>query len=574
MQTTPPNDERIGVQSEGNAAFARLASLPPGTDKNTLISTIDSAVNVVVSELTNHEKGELPADLLLKVQTSLTFLEQCLAFKDEEFTSFAKKRANEVQSALSNTLTRITQKAKKPAPEPKAEPVKEEPEKPEIEQPKEPEVKSAPEAPSQEEPEEDVPFDPKAFPYPREEKILIDYAFDRLSKRLAFLRGDSFKAEKGEPVLVSGIHEDGVAPFFLICPEFPKILHPAFVDLIQEKRDLLSRRIYIHTNKEDSEEEVRTLYAETYHRDIDGILALAFDDWSGEVARAGIAGAGLPQEIKVLGPKKKEEDSEGGIGSSLKKVFSFGGKKDKKKSTKSKAADIPDTPPIRVHKEWQSLENKGVFSLSQHFSYSMISYAIQLNENQFDTEYECIAQIVNQQEEPDVGPVITNLSRLYKFYDNIFFDLVILVLYQRKNAFDINMLQAACMSQNFVVDRLPLTMDELRRRPLEHAKHIIACLKEGEDKDTLKQALVDYFHVHETIHASKVGKRIQASENLLKRQADKMEGASQNVLKEVLNIFSDINNFKTQQEEEGTFLGEEILECISDGIDRALLFTS
>ncbi|MDV7340780.1 hypothetical protein RYZ26_14335 [Terasakiella sp. A23] len=576
MQTTPPNDDMIGAPSEDSTAFARLASLPPGTDKNTLISTIDSAVNVVVSELTNHEKGELPGDLLLKVQTSLTFLEQCLAFKDEEFTSFAKKRANEVQMALSNTLARITEKAKKPepAPEPEPAPVAEEPAQAEIESEAAPKPDPAPAAAKEEEPEEEEPFDPKAFPYPREEKILVEYAFERLSKRLAFLRGDHFKADRGEPVLVSGIHEDGVPPFFLISPDFPKILEPAFKELIEEKRDLLSRRIYIHTDKDDSDEEVRTLYAETYHRDIDGILALAFDDWSGEVARAGIAGAGLPQEIKVLGPKKKEEEASGGIGSSLKKVFSFGGKKDKKKTTKTKVANVPDRTPIRVHKEWQALENKGVFSLSQHFSYSMISYAIQLNEKQFDTEYECIAQIVNQQEEPDVGPVITNLSRLYKFYDNIFFDLVILVLFQRKNAFDINMLQAACMSQNFVVDRLPLTMDELRRRPMEHAKRIIATLKDGEDKDTVKQALVDYFHVHETIHASKVGKRIQASENLIKRQAEKMDGPTQNVLKEVLNIFNDINNFKAQQEEEGVFLGEEILECVSDGIDRAILFLS
>ncbi|NVK19218.1 MAG: hypothetical protein HWE30_11025 [Methylocystaceae bacterium] len=551
MQTMPPTDEPNGSASIDNTAFERLASLPPGTDKETLISTIDGAVNQVVSELTNQEKGPLPGDLLLKVKTSLNFLEQCLEFKDQEFTSFAKKRANELQSALSNTIKRIQEAEKRSASKPKAEP--------------KPEAEPKPKAPAKEEPA----FGPKAFLYPREEKILINYAYERLCKRLSFLRGDTIKVENGKAVPVSGIRNDGVAAFFLISPAFPEILRPAFEELIQTKRTLFSRRVYIHTNKNDSDEDILNLYQETYHRDIDGIIALAFDDWAGELAKANIQGAGLPQEKRVIGGKKKEDD-DGGIGSSLKKVFSFGGTKEKENKAKTKKTDTPDTPPIRIHKEWQSLENKNIISLSQHFSFSMISYAIQLNEKQFETEYECIVQIVDQQDEPDVGPVITNLSRLYKFYDNIFFDLVILVLFQRKNSFDINMLQAACMSQNFVVERLPLTMDELRRRPMEHAKHILRVLKDRADKATVRQALKDYFHVHETIHASKVGKRIQASENLLKRQIDKLEGGVKKVVQEILDIFIEVNTLKQRQEEDGVFLGEEILETIDVGIDRAV----
>lgn len=560
MQASPPREDQKQPPKAGNA-FARLVSLPPGTDKNTLMDTIDDAVTYVLSQLSNHEKGTLPADLLHQVQTSLKFLEQCLSFKDAEFSSFAKRRANELQTALENTFSRIEV----------AKHQKTEPKNVQIDPAPTPQAEVKPEPKSEVDSKPEEKFDPKAFPYPREEKILIDYAYDKLCKRLSFLRGDTVAVEKGQGVIVSGIHEDGVPPFFLIAPSFPEILRPAFEDLLREKRDLLSRRIYIHTNKDDSEEDTRTLYAETYYRDIDGIVALAFDDWSGEVARAGIEGAGLPQEIRVIGPKKKDED-DGGIGASLKKVFSFGEKKENKTKSKTKTINVPDTNPIRIHKEWKALEAKGVFNLSQHFSYSMISYAIQLNEKQFETEYECIAQIVNQQDSPDVGPVITNLSRLYKFYDNIFFDLVILVLFQRKNKFDINMLQAACMSQNFVVDRLPLTMDELRRRPMEHAKHILATLKDTHETDEIKQALKDYFHVHETIHASKVGKRIQASENLLKRQADKLDGKAKQVLDEVLQIFREVNNLKAQQEEESIFLGEEILEAIADGIDRAMLY--
>ncbi len=559
---TPPKEGSSGTDSApvgGVNAFAQLMNLEPNTDKVTLMAVIDNAVTQILSELANHEAGDLTPDILVKVQTALSFLEKCLAFKDQEFSAFARKRAGELENALANTIKRIQAAGRKPinvetstaaqTPSSAQEPEKSKP------------------ASAQQE-DEPAPAVKKGFLYEREEKILIDYAYKRLCARLAFLRGDSIVVEKGKAVEVSGIHEDGVAPLFLLSPRFPEILRQPFVELIREKRDLLSRRVYNHTDSSDSDEEVLRLYREDRYRDIDGIVGLAFDDWAGEIARAGIAG--LPQEIKVLGAKKRDESS-GGLGSSLKKVFAFG-KKEKKESVKGKTQE-KETTPIRIHKEWQRLESQGVFNLSQHFSFGLLSYALQLSEKQFETEYECISQIVNQQDEPDVGPVVTNLSRLYKFYDNIFFDLVIVVLFQRKNKFDINMLQAACMSQNFVVDRLPLTMDELRRRPMEHAKYVLSCLNDTTlSPEKLKSALKDYFFVHETVHASKVGKRIQASENLLKRQGDKLKGAAKQIVEEVLTILGEIKNLKKEQEEEGVFLGEEIETTIDEGIERALLF--
>jgi len=563
---TPPKEGPTAADSTpigSVSAFAQLVNLGSDTDKVTLMSVIDNAVTQILSELANHEEGDLTPDILVKVQTALSFLEKCLAFKDQEFSAFARKRAAELENALANTIQRIQVAGRKSV---------------KVETPVRTDVpvQSPPSVLAAEKKEQVSPplheadtSIPKKFIYEREEKILIDYAYKRLCKRLAFLRGDSTVVEKGKAVVVSGIHEDGVAPLFLLSPRFPEILRQPFVELIREKRDLLSRRVYNHTDSSDSEEEVLRLYSEDRYRDIDGIVGLAFDDWAGEIARAGIAG--LPQEIKILGGKKRAESS-GGFGSSLKKVFAFG-KQEKKESVKEKTQE-KETTPIRIHKEWQRLESQGVFNLSQHFSFGLLSYALQLSEKQFETEYECISQIVNQQEEPDVGPVVTNLSRLYKFYDNIFFDLVIVVLFQRKNKFDINMLQAACMSQNFVVDRLPLTMDELRRRPMEHAKYVLSCLNDTPlNPDKLKPALEDYFFVHETVHASKVGKRIQASENLLKRQGDQLKGAAKQIAEEVQAILGEIKNLKKEQEEEGVFLGEEIQTTIDEGIERALLFT-
>ncbi|WP_417798445.1 hypothetical protein [Terasakiella pusilla] len=549
MQATPPKNNPTGTAPDSNPAFADLVNLPTGTDKDTLILTIDSAVTLVVSELTNHTKGELPAPLLVRVQTALAFLEQCLAFKDQEFTAFAKKRALELQSALGNTIKRLegTQSGPKAGPTPAPLPP-----------PGPPPAAPAPQV---------APSQSTDFPYLREEAILRDYAFKRLSARLAFLRGDHVKVINQKAVTLSGINCDGVPVFFLLSPDFPPILYGAVDALLHEKRDLLSRRIYIHTTPDESDDDILTLYRETYHRDIDGIIALAFDDWSGEIAKADIKGTSLPQEKRLITGGKKEEKS--GIGSSLKKVFSF---KDKntQKTPPLTTTKTPNSLALRIHKEWLALEAKGVFNLSQHFSFSVLSYVIQLSEKQFQTEYDCIVQIVDQQEEPDVGPVIANLSRLYKFYDNIFFDLVILTLFQRKNAFDINMLQAACMSQNFVVERLPLTMDELRRRPMEHAKLILRTLADQADKDTVKRAISDYFHVHHTIHASKVGKRLQASENLLKRRAEKAIGSELKILKEILGILSEVASLKARQESDGVFLGEEILDTITIGVQRAM----
>lgn len=541
------------VSGQGTTALGGLQGVSDDMDKSALMSTIDMSVDGVVNDLGNLDSGPLPADLILKVKSSLDFLEQCLVFKDQEFTAFAKKRANELQTVLTRTIVRLEEqeKATEEEGEDAASTVSEN---------EEIIVQEA-------EVEDEVALDPSAFPYEREEKILTDFSFGRLSKRLSFMRGDHYRAVRGKPVLESGIHVDGIPVFYLLCPEIDTHLRPAFETLILEKRDLLSRRIYIHTHKDDTPEQVRELYEKEYARDIDGIVALAFEDWAGDIAKRGISG--LPKEMTVIG-RKKEEDGNS-IGASLKKVFSFGGAS-KKEKTRQKAAPVEETTPVRIHKEWQKLEAEGAFYLTQHFSFSLFAYVLRMSEKQFNTEYECICQIVDQQDEPDVGPVVTNLSRLYKFYDNIFFDLVILTLFCRANKFDINMLQAACMSQNFVVDRLPLTMDELRRRPMAHAKHLVAQLEEAvPDPEEVRTALQGYFHVHETIHANKVGKRLQASQNLLTRHADKASGKAKEAFDEVRHLFGEIANLKARQEEDGTFLGEEILTTIDESIERIVM---
>lgn len=533
---------------------APIPTLPEGADRAILIQTIDAAIDKVLEGLSAHQSGELPADLLSQVQSALVFLDQCLAFKDLEFTSFARQKAAILEEAVLQATQRGAPKAPKkqetpPQKKPKAA-VKAEA----------PPSKPAP-APQSQAIEEETAT---GFHYEREEKILFQVAFDTLKAKLAFVRGDTVEVLRGKAVHKSIIIKDGIATFFLLNPDFPKIIQPAFQSLIEEKRDLLTRRVYVHTDSDDSDEAIRQYFQETALKDIIGIIALGFDGWSRDIAQHGIIG--LPSEKRVIGAKKTETPSKG-IGASLKKVF---GLNSKDKPKQAPTAPKNDTTAMKVHRHWKDLENKHQLYLSQHFSFDLIGFVMQIHEGQFTTEFTRIEQIVNQQDTPDVGPVVTNLTQLYKFHDNIFFDFVILALFYRRNKFDINMLQAACMSQNFVVERLPLCMDELRRRPMEHAKHIVRCLNSYSDTKTLKAALTDYFNVHETIHASKVGKRIQASENYLKRHGEQLDPKGRKVITACEEILHEIGVLKARQETDGVYLGEEIQETIESHINKII----
>lgn len=538
---------------------APIPTLPEGADRTILIQTIDAAIDKVLEGLNAHQSGELPADLLSQVQSALVFLDQCLAFKDLEFTGFARQKA----AILEETVLKATQRGAPKSPQKVSPPEDQKTDRPAATvKAKTPTPKRAMPPQPQSQGTEAPPV--SDFPYEREEKILFQVAFDTLKAKLAFVRGDTVEVIRGKAHHKSIIMKDGLATFFLLHPDFPKIIQPAFESLIEEKRDLLTRRVYVHTDSDDSDEVIRQYFQETALKDIISIIALGFDGWSRDIAQHGIVG--LPNKKRVIGAKKTETPSKG-IGASLKKVF---GLKSKDKPKPVANAPTNDTTAMKVHRHWKDLENKHQLYLSQHFSFDLIGFVMQIHEGQFTTEFTRIEQIVNQQDTPDVGPVVTNLTQLYKFHDNIFFDFVILALFYRRNKFDINMLQAACMSQNFVVERLPLCMDELRRRPMEHAKHIVRCLSSYSDMKTLKAALSDYFNVHETIHASKVGKRIQASENYLKRHGEQLDPKGRKVITACEELLHEIGVLKARQESEGVYLGEEIQETIESHINKII----
>jgi hypothetical protein len=124
-----------GGGAQGAAkVMATLARLKPNTDKETMMKTVDTAVDEVLSELDRHgSAAALPPQFLKVVQETLRFLEACAQFRDAAFTGQAKKRAAELQEAFDRAARTpppapapVEKKAKpaKPKPSPAYEPPK------------------------------------------------------------------------------------------------------------------------------------------------------------------------------------------------------------------------------------------------------------------------------------------------------------------------------------------------------------------------------------------------------------------------------------------------------------------
>ena len=87
---------RLSTQSIINA----LAGLSPDTDKATLMTAVDDAVDGIVKELKAHAGGKVEPEVAQATQTTLTFLEACGQLKDPEFTQRARIRASELLDAF------------------------------------------------------------------------------------------------------------------------------------------------------------------------------------------------------------------------------------------------------------------------------------------------------------------------------------------------------------------------------------------------------------------------------------------------------------------------------------------
>ena len=99
-------DETAQAGTQSKELLRRLVSLSPNTDRNTLVQTVDEAVQAVLSRLQHHPAGTpLPDDLLLLTTTTLKFLEACMGMQDPAFTEKARTWATELQAALNNAMT-------------------------------------------------------------------------------------------------------------------------------------------------------------------------------------------------------------------------------------------------------------------------------------------------------------------------------------------------------------------------------------------------------------------------------------------------------------------------------------
>ncbi|MEQ8227152.1 MAG: hypothetical protein RIA64_03635 [Rhodospirillales bacterium] len=77
-----------------------LAGLSPDTDKATLMTAVDDAVDGIVKELDSQSGGKVEPDLVQATQATLSFLEACGQLKDPEFTQRARIRASELLEAF------------------------------------------------------------------------------------------------------------------------------------------------------------------------------------------------------------------------------------------------------------------------------------------------------------------------------------------------------------------------------------------------------------------------------------------------------------------------------------------
>lgn len=80
--------------------LAHLAQLSPDADKETVIATIDAAVDDLLQQLREHTSGSLDKSFLDQTQQTIVFLEACTGFPDPAFTEHSRQRMIELQNAL------------------------------------------------------------------------------------------------------------------------------------------------------------------------------------------------------------------------------------------------------------------------------------------------------------------------------------------------------------------------------------------------------------------------------------------------------------------------------------------
>jgi hypothetical protein len=87
-----------------------IAKVPKDADRRTLIATIDTAVDGVISSLRT-VRGDIPVDLLKATKVALEFLEQCGRLGDPQFRGHIKSRATQLHHELSSAASGTAKKA-------------------------------------------------------------------------------------------------------------------------------------------------------------------------------------------------------------------------------------------------------------------------------------------------------------------------------------------------------------------------------------------------------------------------------------------------------------------------------
>jgi len=540
-------------KTELTTAMTELSSLKPQEGKAAMMSQVDHAALRVLKVLREGNPDTLQQGVYLQqIKFVLGVMEQCKEFRDGQFTRLVRGHAEDIMVGLENLPKRsqeIKDQKKRAAEEAKRQAA---------------EAKSAAKAkaiaaggkssPIEKEEIEVEEREPD-FPYELAEKICIQTVVRHFDAKLDVLRS----------VHLYGRHSTvdiGIAPHFLYTIEFSVLIEDAIKAVIQDNRELLSRRVYNDTDPKGDEEAIRKALRDKSRPLLD-VVESGFAGWGSaqtDAAKRQKAGAGTDAPKKGSAAKEKK----GGLFSKLL------GKEKKAQPAVKRAKKKEKEAWEEVLEIFKDAEARGDIFFPRTFNFDILPYLSQMRENQFKAEVERIIQIAEQAKGSSnaKGAVARALEQSFKNNDQKFFELLILNLLYTKNSIGLDEVQTACMSQKLDEGRLPLSVPELGRRPTAYANQIVKLLKQPAEPRVLKNCLEYFFEAILVLHLIKYEKDFEKATAQLSAEKENLPKPLQSVMDGILGLIDRVLFSRQQARETGEDTSRNTKDTIAHTIGK------
>jgi len=541
-------------KAELTTAMTELSSLKPEEGKAAMMSQVDQAALRVLKVLREGNPDTLQQGVYLQqIKFVLGIMEQCKEFRDGQFTRLVRGHAEDIMVGLENLPKRsqeIKDKKKREAEESKRQAA---------------EAKSAAKAKaiaaggkgaSIDKEEIEVEEKEPDFPYELAEKICIQTVVRHFDAKLDVLRS----------VHLYGRHsivDIGIPPHFLYTIEFSVLIEDAIKAVIQDNRELLSRRVYNDTDPKADEEAIRKALRDKSRPLLD-VVESGFAGWGSsqiEAAKRQKMSTGGTDTPKKTGAAKEKK---GGLFSKLlgKEKKAQPAVKRTKKKEKEAWEDV-----LEIFKD---AEARGEIFFPRTFNFDILPYLSQMRENQFKAEVERIIQIAEQAKGSSnaKGAVARALEQSFKNNDQKFFELLILNLLYTKNSIGLEEVQTACMGQKLDEGRLPLSVPELGRRPTAYADQIVKLLKEPAEPRVLKNTLEYFFESILVLHLIKYEKDFEKATAQLSAEKENLPKPLQGVMDGILGLIDRVLFSRQQARETGEDTSRNTKDTIAHTIGK------